>query len=1413
MAINLGDVTIGLRINTEQLQSAVGKLQEFAKTVDRYSRMSSESAAQTTRVYANQEKVLNSLLTRVSQMITRHQEMGGSSSVVNNLSKAYSELTNILTKGEVSQHRLNRAIEFGKRVLAQANEESKREAQQRATAVNTATLQAEAYTKLIALTRQISGSKLGPDVQMALLRESLQTYDKYGQAVEAAAGKQNLLKKAKAEYAMGLAEVRAMISDTTQLEKKHADALKASSAAAVALTKAQEAASRAIMAGGRGGASGTQAEADHLQRVNQLYRQYVAAVTAAADNKSKIQLLTAQYNRNLTNSIASLNAAATAQKNNTKAQQDALTVQRMLVDAQTKVQNLNLTANRRVGASAAPYVEANQKALLDYERALNSAKGSTAALGLEKARFGKVLSDNAALINHTARSGTGLVGMFRKMEEAAVLSFGPLSGVGARLNIIATMMEQMPWKTFAFLAGMTAITTVLVLLTKAAIQATIQFERWEAQMLVATGTQITVGRTMQQVITFANQYGQALDQVIPAYAKFAASARLAGVSLKDQNALFEATVKTAAALRLPEEGIQRMFLAFEQMAAKGTVMTEEIKRQLGDVLPGAVELGAKAMGMSIAQFMKALKDQEVQFSVFAPRFAKLLNEVFGEAAQQGALSTQAQIVRLSNTWLLFNRTLDQNTKASTAFKDALAALTAGIQWATNNMQGIISAIAALGAGLATAVGLWTSLRAIILAVTAAKAALAVATINLNAAIAATNILMMATPVGRLIALFGTLAAAIMAAYWAKTKFNSAFGLEVDKTEQDILRLEMGAKVFARSGKVLHETMTSSLSEAGEVFAEISSRYDEAVRKQAETARKIEALDAIIGTREPPKRGFGREPENIKQARLDRARLMQELKDNESKINAYYDQMERVRGIYDRMASMPTETINLGGKVVDDKAQLRIESFRDTIQGIIEDAKTAQRTLEVMLSGGSPEELRWLDALNKAGDVLRKMPKEFGGDRLTAMLKEYAREGESVVQTLGRLIHNTREADRAQREYTNFIESFDDRVRSVTNAMQVFSERADEASTVTAEWRRTLVAAEKELLSLEDKIRDVFKGSTYSRDEIQTVVDYMLGEARSLQEVNFAAHWRREFKQVSAFMGEESAAIKEKFAKLIEAVNMNLLFNGGDAVEAGQRIGRLINMMNQEIEQLKIQKYFGDLTQTIKSWEQQTTDAFLNILRTGKSSFKELFEAIAWDMMKLTIQRGITQPLFDSLFGSLSNANIFGGGLIGEFLANLMPANTRQNNFKANSPNTYSMVGNSLGSATLGGLFNKAWDSFGNWFINTFGMASGGRFSPGQPYLVGEEGPELLVPDGPGSIWPKSRTLAAMREGSGSRSVSVNVHNYGRPVQTEASVSETPGGVVVDLILREVAADIRRNGRVGAAMQQQYGLNRAIGLSR
>lgn len=139
----------------------------------------------------------------------------------------------------------------------------------------------------------------------------------------------------------------------------------------------------------------------------------------------------------------------------------------------------------------------------------------------------------------------------------------------------------------------------------------------------------------------------------------------------------------------------------------------------------------------------------------------------------------------------------------------------------------------------------------------------------------------------------------------------------------------------------------------------------------------------------------------------------------------------------------------------------------------------------------------------------------------------------------------------------------------------------------------------------------------------------------------------------------------------------------------------------------IEKDFGGLEAVAGKTTDAMTRVFENFARSGELSFSNLKSAalsVLNDIANSAIQSGL-----NNLFGSGSGIGSILGDLAGSFL---------------------------------------------------FGRAGGGTVGARQPYLVGERGPELFVPEGSGRIiaQPGSSSIAA--SSGGTRNITINITNQG-----------------------------------------------------
>lgn len=210
-------------------------------------------------------------------------------------------------------------------------------------------------------------------------------------------------------------------------------------------------------------------------------------------------------------------------------------------------------------------------------------------------------------------------------------------------------------------------------------------------------------KNLQFLVDISQKAGQNLLTLEQSYRRFAPAAALAGASQEDINKSFKDFSEVGTILHLTQDKVNSLFLALDQIYSKGVVQSEEIKKQLGNVLPGAVEIGAQAFGKSPAAFLEAMKKNEVIAKDFIPKFAALYRKIFG--GENDKVFTLVSDQLLSNTQRVTNQYTELNRQLFKSSEELLNNIVrttgSALKIINENLSGILQVAGVLAGVLAT----------------------------------------------------------------------------------------------------------------------------------------------------------------------------------------------------------------------------------------------------------------------------------------------------------------------------------------------------------------------------------------------------------------------------------------------------------------------------------------------------------------------------------------------------------------------------------------------------------------------------------------------------------------------------------------------------------------------------------------
>ncbi len=155
----------------------------------------------------------------------------------------------------------------------------------------------------------------------------------------------------------------------------------------------------------------------------------------------------------------------------------------------------------------------------------------------------------------------------------------------------------------------------------------------------------------QYVIDTANRYGKSLDSVADSYRKFSAAAEYVGMTTAQSRAVFESVTQAITKVGGSSEDVQGTLLALQQMISKGTVSSEEFRLQFAERVPGAMKMGADALGVTTSEFKRMLEQGQIVAKDFIPKLTTQL-DVFSKGWEKAADSIDANAQRALNSFKL-----------------------------------------------------------------------------------------------------------------------------------------------------------------------------------------------------------------------------------------------------------------------------------------------------------------------------------------------------------------------------------------------------------------------------------------------------------------------------------------------------------------------------------------------------------------------------------------------------------------------------------------------------------------------------------------------------------------------------------------------------------------------------------------
>lgn len=232
------------------------------------------------------------------------------------------------------------------------------------------------------------------------------------------------------------------------------------------------------------------------------------------------------------------------------------------------------------------------------------------------------------------------------------------------------------------------------------VDAQIAIQQIHYGLLAATGSASGAAAQFEYLRKNADTLGLDLRTSAQEYTRLAASATAMNVAVDKQQQLYTALSQASTVLHLDQQKVQFATLALTQMFSKGKIQAEELRRQLGEAIPGVVPRFQKAVmevtkGTDLAKysFEDLMKRGLLNTAQFLPQLIQALSET-GRGWQDAAQGLNAELNRLKTAWFDLKVDLSKGL-----FNDAMIAV---VRFMSANLKEMTGVVAGLGTALAVA---------------------------------------------------------------------------------------------------------------------------------------------------------------------------------------------------------------------------------------------------------------------------------------------------------------------------------------------------------------------------------------------------------------------------------------------------------------------------------------------------------------------------------------------------------------------------------------------------------------------------------------------------------------------------------------------------------------------------------------
>jgi len=279
----------------------------------------------------------------------------------------------------------------------------------------------------------------------------------------------------------------------------------------------------------------------------------------------------------------------------------------------------------------------------------------------------KMKASNAS----TAKSTADLKNKVKSLEAEVTRLSGKVNSANTAVKRLGTTSAS-SFRTVSSLMGAFGIGTGIYLfaqIVKSIYENTKELQSLDLAMKMVTETEEQFALNQGFVINISKKWGLEIKSLTQQYIQFYTASK-GLLSQADIESTFEGIAKAGAVMGLSIEKQSAAFYAIDQMMSKGTVTSEELKKQLGNAMPGAIKAAAMAymdlhpqittIQKAEEALYKAMKKGALDSATYVPLIVKNFQKLYGIENLNNIETLISKQNRLENSWTNMVRSMNDS---------------------------------------------------------------------------------------------------------------------------------------------------------------------------------------------------------------------------------------------------------------------------------------------------------------------------------------------------------------------------------------------------------------------------------------------------------------------------------------------------------------------------------------------------------------------------------------------------------------------------------------------------------------------------------------------------------------------------------------------------------------------------------